>query len=95
MILLVQATKLNKSNEVVDDSIYLVREDSNNLALKRGDRIIAHYGCVRTALARALNYAIKGSTEELTLSFISMQIAQMDAAIQSIKAEDVKETTAP
>lgn len=90
MIKLTDETKLNKDGEVVDNSLYLIRENENNLALVRGTRTIAHFGDVRTALTRALNYAVKGSTEELTLDFITRAVFGMDEVIRGLDPKDCK-----
>ena len=86
MIRLTTATKANqKTGAEMDDSLYMVRIDSNNLALRRGDKVEAYYGDVRTALTRAYNYAIKGSSEALTLESILAITLDMDNNIKELK----------
>lgn len=79
-----------KRGDKVDNSLYLVRVDSNNLALMRGKTVENYFGDVRTALKRSLNYAIKGSSEALELETIVKMIASMDAAINTLKNDDIK-----
>ena len=79
-----KASKNYKVGDVVDNSLYLVRVDSNNLALKRGDTIENYFGDVRTALYRSLNYALKGSEEALTLEYIKKTIQSMDDTIKRL-----------
>ena len=85
-----KASKNYKVGDVVDNSLYLVRVDSNNLALKRGDTIENYLGNVRTALYRSLNYALKGSEEALTLEYIKKTIQSMDDTIKRLDKECVE-----
>ena len=83
-------TKKSKNHnvgDVVDNSLYLVRVDSNNLALKRGDNIENYFGDVRQAIYRSLNYALKGSEEALSLEFIIKTIKGMDESIKRLDKE--------
>ena len=85
-------TKKSKNRnvgDIVDDSLYLVRVDSNNLALKRGDNIENYFGDVRTALYRSLNYALKGSEEALTLAMIKRMIQSMDDTIKHLDKDAI------
>ena len=78
-------SRTNKKGVEVDSTIYLERLDSNNLVLKEGENILAYYGDVRTALRRSLSYAIKGSTEALSLETILSTIKHIDEAIDELK----------
>ena len=90
MIKLTTETKINqKTNEEVDNSLYLVRIDANNLALKRGDRTLNYFGDVRTALIKSLNYAIKGSEVALSLEFILNAIHSLDKSIETLRMDAV------
>lgn len=83
-------TKKSKNHnvgDIVDNSLYLVRVDSNNLALKRGDNIENYFGDVRQCLYRALNYALKGSEEALSLEFIIKTIKDMDESIKRLERD--------
>lgn len=80
-------TTKSKIGDTIDYSLYLVRVDSNNLALKRGDRIENYFGDVRTALKRSLNYAIKGSETELTLNSILETVKHIDEQISKLTKE--------
>ena len=98
MIQLTNETKVIKKKskhldigDIVDNSLYLVRVDSNNLALKRGDVVENYFGDVRTALKRSLNYAIKGSSVALSLESMMEIIASMDEAISGLRNEAIKE----
>ena len=85
-------TKKSKNHnvgDIVDNSLYLVRVDSNNLALKRGNNIENYFGDVRTALYRSLNYALKGSEEALSLEFIIKTINGMDESIKRLEKDAV------
>jgi len=84
MIKLVDETRVNKKGETVDNSLYLIGVDSNNLALARGETPINYFGDVRTALTRSLNYVIKGSEEELSLEMIMSKIEELDRNIQKV-----------
>ncbi len=77
-------TKYNNVGDKVDDSLYLVRIDDNNLAIKRGDKVLNYFGCVRTALYRSLNYAIKGSEVALSLESIMSTIKNTDDVIKRL-----------
>ena len=77
-------SKNHNVGDIVDNSLYLIRVDSNNLALKRGDNIENYFGDVRTALYRSLNYALKGSEESLTLEMIKRMIQSMDDTIKRL-----------
>ena len=87
MIRLTEETKVNKKGETVDNSLYLVRVDSNNLALKRGETIENYFGDVRTAFTRALNYAIKGSEASLKLETILEVCRSIDDTIKQLKKD--------
>ena len=76
--------KVNKKGDVVDNSLYLVKVDNNNLALKRGDVTVNYFGDVRVALKRSINYAIKGSSEALTLEMIAKKITSIHKAIDAL-----------
>jgi len=78
-------SKNQEIGDIVDNSVYLVGLDSNNLALKQGDNILNYFGDVQTALKRSLNYIIKGSSEELTLERINKQIEELHKAIEEMK----------
>lgn len=78
-------TRKNKKGVEIDSTIYLERLDSNNLVIKEGENILAYYGDVRTALRRSLNYAIKGSTEALSLETIVSAVKRIDEAINKLK----------
>lgn len=78
-------SRTNKKGVEVDATIYLERLDSNNLVIKEGKDILAYYGDVRTALRRSLNYAIKGSTEALSLETILSTVKRIDEAINKLK----------
>ncbi len=80
----------SKIGTIVDNSLYLVRIDENNLALQRGGKPLNYFGDVRTALKRSLNYAIKGSKEKLTLEFILETVQYMDKKIEEITDEDIR-----
>ena len=84
MIKLVDETRINKKGETVDNSLYLIGVDSNNLALARGDTHINYFRDVRTALTRSLNYAIKGSDTELSLEMIMSKIEELDTNIKEL-----------
>ena len=77
-------SKNQEIGDIVDNSVYLVGLDSNNLALKQGDNILNYFGDVQTALKRSLNYIIKGSSEELTLERINKQIEDLHKAIEGM-----------
>ena len=77
-------TKHNNVGDKVDDSLYLVRIDDNNLGIKRGGKVLGYFGCVRTALYRSLNYAIKGSEVALSLESIRDSIKSMDDVIKRL-----------
>ena len=79
-----------KKGEIVDNSLYLVRIDSNNLALKRGDTVENYFGDVRVALKRSLNYAIKGSSVALSLESMLNTINGMDEAINELKSDCIE-----
>lgn len=72
----------------VDDSLYLVRIDKHNLALRRGGNVEGYFGDVRTALKRSLNYAIKGSDEALTLDFILQTVQKLDKRIEELECNE-------
>ena len=92
MIRLTTATRINqKTGEEMDDSIYLSRLDSNNLVLRRGEKLEGYFGDVRTALKRSYNYAIKGSSEALTLESILTITQDMDDRIEQLKKLIIKE----
>ncbi len=78
-------SKLHDVGDVIDNSVYLVGLDSNNLALRRGDTHLNYFGDVQTALKVSLNYIVKGSEEELTLERILNQINELNEAIKEIK----------
>ncbi len=78
-------TKKHEVGDIVDNSVYLVGFDSNNLALKRGTRILNYFGDVQTALKRSLDYIVKGSNKEVTLHRIESQIIELHKAIEEIK----------
>ena len=78
-------TRNHKKGDIVDNSVYLVGLDSNNLALKRGDTVLNYFGDVQTALKLSLNYIVKGSSEELTLLRIEKQIKELHTAIKGLK----------
>ena len=78
-------SKNQEIGDIVDNSVYLVGLDSNNLALKQGDNVLNYFGDVQTALKRSLNYIIKGSSEELTLERINKQIEELHKAIEEMK----------
>ena len=82
--------RVNRNGKKVDNTLFLVRVDSNNLALMRGETIENYFGDVRTALTRSLNYAIKGSSEALTLENILKVVESMDETIKTLKC-DVKD----
>ena len=82
-------SKTNNIGDVVDNSLYLVRVDSNNLGLKRGDTVENYFGDVRTALYRSLNYALKGSETALSLESMLQTIKSMDEAIKRLDKECV------
>ncbi len=84
-------TRQNIKGIEVDATLYLDRVDNNNLAIKEGDKIVAYFGCVRTALSRALNYAIKGSPVALELKSIQETINHMDEAISKLDNTVLKE----
>ena len=95
MIKLVDETRVNKKGETVDNSLYLIGVDSNNLALARGDTPINYFGDLRTALTRSLNYAIKGSETELSLEMILSKIEELDNNITKVSEminQNTKET---
>ena len=92
MIQLTQATYTNKKGIECDASLYLDRVDVNNLALKRGETVLAYFGDVRTAFKRSLNYAIKGSDEALSFENIISMIENMDKRIDTLDLEDLKYT---
>ena len=77
-------SKNQEIGDIVDNSVYLVGLDSNNLALKQGDNILNYFGDVQTALKRSINYIIKGSSEELTLERINKQIEDLHKAIEGM-----------
>ena len=79
-----------KIGDVVDNSLYLVRVDANNLALKRGDNIENYFGDVRTALNRSLNYALKGSSVALSLESMMDIIKSMDKAIEGLECTAIE-----
>ncbi len=76
MIQLTDEVKKDKDGKEIDDSMYLVGFDSNNLALARGTKedkktgkivprqILNYFGCVETALKRSIDYAVKGSLKD-------------------------------
>ncbi len=82
-------TKNYNVGDKMDDSLYLVRVDANNLAIKRGDKIENYFGDVRTALYRSLNYALKGSEVALSLESIRDVINGMDDVIKRLDKECV------
>ena len=77
-------TKNFKKGDSVDNSLYLVRIDSNNLAIKRGENIENYFGDVRVALTRSLNYALKGSEVALSLESIMDTIRSIDEKIERL-----------
>ena len=85
MIKLIDETRVNNKGKTVDNSLYLVGADSNNLAIARGETPINYFGDVRTALTRSLNYAIKGSETELSLEMILSKIEELDRNIKDMK----------
>ena len=89
MIQLTKETKINRKGVEVDNSLYLVRVDSNNLALQRGEKIENYFGDVRLALTKSLNYAIKGSYEALTLKQILDTVNDIDYAIKTLECDDI------
>ena len=78
-------SKNQEIGDIVDNSVYLVGLDSNNLALKQGDNILNYFGDVQTALKRSINYIVKGSDKELTLERINKQIEELHKAIEEMK----------
>lgn len=78
-----------KKGDIIDNSLYLERLDSNNLVLRRGDNIENYFGDVRTALYRSLNYAIKGSDTALSLESILQTIKSMDETIKRLDRESM------
>ena len=84
-------TMHHEVGDVVDNSLYLVRIDDNNLALKRGNTVENYFGCVRTALKRSLNYAIKGSSEALNIESMLKTINGIDEAINKLESSCIKE----
>ena len=90
MIKLTTSTGINqKTKKEFDNSLYLVRIDSNNLALKRGDKTLNYFGDVRTALTESLNYAIKGSDVALLLELMLDSIYSFDKSIKTLKMDAV------
>ena len=78
-----------KKGDIVDDSVYLVRIDNNNLALKRGDTILNYFGDVKTALKRSVNYAVKGSVTEMSLELMANQIESIHRAIEGLEGREI------
>ena len=78
-------SKHHEIGDIVDNSLYLVRVDEHNLALKRGDRILNYFGCVNTALKRSVNYAIKGSSVALSLESMAKTIDSINQAIERLE----------
>ena len=83
--------KKNRNGVIVDNSIYLERLDPHNLVLRRGTTPIGYFGDVRTAFKRALNYAIKGSENELTLKQMLKVIKGMDKKIDELRKDCLEE----
>jgi len=90
MIKLLEESGKNNKGETIDKSIYLIRLDTNNLAISRGKTVINYFGDVRTALKRSLNYVVKGSTQEFTLEAILDTIRIMDKKIDSLPRDTLK-----
>lgn len=86
-------SKLHKKGDILDNSVYLIGLDTNNLALQRGNTILNYFGDVQVALKRALNYIIKGSDEELTLLRIEKQIKELHKAIEEIENDRQSDQT--
>jgi hypothetical protein len=94
MVQLTKNTKVNKAGEVVDDSLYLIRFDSRNLAIVRGERnsngryassqIKGYYQDVRSALKAAINIAIKGDHTLLKLETVLKRIDVMEKRIDTL-----------
>ena len=84
MIKLTHEERMNKKGEIVDNSLYLGGLDSNNLAIYRGETPLNYFGDVRTALTKSLNYAIKGSVEEVSLEMIQSKIEELDNNIKEL-----------
>ena len=84
MIKLIHEERMNKKGEIVDNSLYLGGLDSNNLAIYRGETPLNYFGDVRTALTKSLNYAIKGSVEEVSLEMIQSKIEELDKNIKEL-----------
>jgi len=80
-----QQTRVNRKGEEVDATIYLERVDSNNLVMKEGTTVLNYFGDVRVALKRALNYAVKGSPEALSLEGILDIVKTIDKNIEELK----------
>ena len=87
--IITKKSKNHNVGDIVDNSLYLIRVDSNNLELKRGDNIEIYFGDVRQAIYRSLNYALKGSEEALTLEMIVGMIKGMDESIKRLDKEVV------
>lgn len=83
-------TRKNKQGKDIDATMYLERLDNNNLVLKQGDRILAYYGDVKTALTRSLNYAIKDSDTQLNLENILNIVKSMDESIKQLTKDCIK-----
>ena len=89
MIRLTTEKRINKKGEEVDSSLYLVRLDANNLAIMRDGRYEGYYGCVQTAMKRALNISIKGSHEALTLEMILERIGELEEVANTLKTATI------
>lgn len=83
-------TKNYRTGDIVDNSLYLVRFDSNNLALKRGETIENYFGDVRTALRVSLNYALKWSSVAMSLESILEMINGMDDVIKQLRIDCIE-----
>jgi hypothetical protein len=90
MIRLTDETKIDKNGREVNNSLFLVRIDSNNLALQRAGKTENYFGDVRIALNRSLNYVIKGSQTALSLEFILDAIQSLDGHIQELKSDAIE-----
>ncbi len=95
MIKVTTETKLNKKEELVDDSLYIDRLDKYNLILGRGirvrddgtktvGRVLGYFGDIETIFKRGLNYAIKDSDEELSFKNVVDKIAEFHRVAENI-----------
>ena len=94
MIQLTTESRQNKNGEVVDTSLYLIRFDSRNLAIVRGNpevsgknNVVGYYGSVKNALTKCIDIVIKNGSEPLSIETLLNRIIDMERRIEELYSD--------